>query len=124
MANVCWYLSASQTADTADICHLSISNLTALITIIPPLASPPPLLFSLHCNQTHASHKVHSSFLCCTSSFLLSNTFFCTTVVHLASIWYTISTVCNEKNILAVSLRILYDIPVYLCVCVCAVLYG
>lgn len=63
MASVCWYLSASLRADTADICHLSISNLTALITIVPPPASPSSAAFPpLHCNQTHASHKMHSLF--------------------------------------------------------------
>lgn len=128
MASVCWYLSASLRADTADICHLSISNLTALITIIPPLASPPLLLFSLDCNETHASHKAHSSFSCCTFSFLQKTLLFFWH--HSGALGeymvHTISTVCNEKNMLAVSLRILYDIPVvcvYVCVC-CVIWIG
>lgn len=104
-ASVSWYvsLSAPLWADMANICHLSISNLTALIRIIPP--PPVPLLCFFLAVQPNTS-VMPGAFLvlCCTSSFLPNNTslFFLLTLFHtlmaqLGCIWCIISIICNRK---------------------------
>lgn len=90
-----------------------------------------PLWLPLLCcfspwTATRHMHRTRRIPRFCVAPFLSSRKhfFFGTTVVHLASIWYTISTICNEKNMLAVSLRSLYDIPVMcIYVCVCCVIW-
>lgn len=43
--DICLSVSVSLRADMADICHLSISDLTAPIIISPPPALPPAIFF-------------------------------------------------------------------------------
>lgn len=77
---ICLCLSAPLWADMADICHLSSSNLTALIIIIPPLASPLVLFPSIATKHMHhtrcISYFAAPSFHPITLFFLLLYFFF------------------------------------------------